>query len=50
MPEKRNKYDRQFRQGAVRIVNETSSPSGHNQHPSSGASRAAVSHAAHAQR
>ena len=26
MPEKRNKYDREFREGAVRIVNETSKP------------------------
>jgi transposase len=26
MPEKRNKYDREFREGAVRIVKETSKP------------------------
>jgi transposase len=26
MPEKRNKYDREFREGAVRIVNETNKP------------------------
>jgi transposase len=26
MPEKRNKYDREFREGAVRIVNETKKP------------------------
>jgi transposase len=26
MPEKRNKYDREFREGAVRIVNETGRP------------------------
>jgi len=26
MPEKRKKYDREFREGAVRIVNETSKP------------------------
>ena len=26
MPEKRNRYDREFREGAVRIVNETSRP------------------------
>ena len=26
MPEKRNKYDREFREGAVRIVQETSKP------------------------
>jgi transposase len=26
MPEKRNKYDREFREGAVRIVHETNKP------------------------
>jgi transposase len=26
MPEKRNRYDREFREGAVRIVNETKKP------------------------
>jgi transposase len=26
MPEKRNKYDREFREGAVRIVQETNRP------------------------
>ena len=26
MPEKRNKYDQEFREGAVRIVNETNKP------------------------
>jgi len=26
MPEKRNKYDREFREGAVRIVQETNKP------------------------
>jgi transposase len=26
MPKKRNKYDREFREGAVRIVNETNKP------------------------
>ncbi len=26
MPEKRKKYDREFREGAVRIVNETNKP------------------------
>ncbi len=26
MPEKRNKYDREFREGAVRIVNEVNKP------------------------
>ena len=26
MPEKRTKYDREFREGAVRIVNETNKP------------------------
>ena len=26
MPEKRNKYDREFREGAVRVVKETSKP------------------------
>ncbi|MCW2801815.1 MAG: transposase [Propionibacteriaceae bacterium] len=29
MPEKRNKYDREFREGAVRIVNETKKPIAH---------------------